>query len=157
MFFEPWHMITSFFQYLFLLPAFVNILMVYAFCNTHDVSWGTKGDNTLSAGNEHVKSKKNEQGIEIAKVDVPTDQSDINTNYERLIQQLKVRPEHTKQKRDVKTKREDSNKQFRTRLVLVWIASNAVLISVMTSQWFNNISLKIRPDPATEFNIYLKQ
>ncbi|KAF9996026.1 Chitin synthase, class 2, partial [Modicella reniformis] len=45
MHFEPWHMFTSFLSYLFLLPAYINILMVYAFCNTHDVSWGTKGDN----------------------------------------------------------------------------------------------------------------
>jgi chitin synthase len=33
---DPWHMLTSFLQYLFLLPSYVNILMVYAFCNTHD-------------------------------------------------------------------------------------------------------------------------
>lgn len=34
---DPWHMITSFLQYLFLLPTYVNILNVYAFCNIHDV------------------------------------------------------------------------------------------------------------------------
>lgn len=34
---DPWHMITSFSQYLFLLPTYVNILNVYAFCNIHDV------------------------------------------------------------------------------------------------------------------------
>ena len=34
---DPWHMITSFVQYLLLLPTYVNILNVYAFCNTHDV------------------------------------------------------------------------------------------------------------------------
>ena len=38
-------MLTSFIQYLLLLPSYVNILLVYAFCNLHDVSWGTKGDN----------------------------------------------------------------------------------------------------------------
>ena len=32
-------MLTSFVQYLFMMPSFTNILMVYAFCNTHDVSW----------------------------------------------------------------------------------------------------------------------
>jgi chitin synthase len=36
---EPWHMFTSFIQYLLLLPSYVNILMVYAFCNTHDVRY----------------------------------------------------------------------------------------------------------------------
>lgn len=34
---DPWHMITSFSQYLFMLPTYVNILNVYAFCNIHDV------------------------------------------------------------------------------------------------------------------------
>jgi cellulose synthase/poly-beta-1,6-N-acetylglucosamine synthase-like glycosyltransferase len=26
-----------------LAPSFTNVLNVYAFCNLHDVSWGTKG------------------------------------------------------------------------------------------------------------------
>jgi chitin synthase len=30
---EPWHMFTSFLQYLLMIPSFVNVLMVYAFCN----------------------------------------------------------------------------------------------------------------------------
>jgi len=34
---DPWHMITSFVQYLFMMPSYINILNVYAFCNTHDV------------------------------------------------------------------------------------------------------------------------
>jgi chitin synthase len=34
---DPWHMITSFPQYILLLPTYVNILNVYAFCNIHDV------------------------------------------------------------------------------------------------------------------------
>lgn len=36
---DPWHMVTSFVQYLFFLPSFINILNVYSFCNLHDVSW----------------------------------------------------------------------------------------------------------------------
>src|ERR1700709_2502663 len=44
LFFDPWHMFTSFIQYLLLTPTYINILNVYAFCNTHDITWGTKGD-----------------------------------------------------------------------------------------------------------------
>lgn len=29
----PWHMITSFLQYLLLLPTYTNVIMVYALCN----------------------------------------------------------------------------------------------------------------------------
>jgi chitin synthase len=36
-------MFTSFIQYLLLSPSYINVLNVYAFCNTHDISWGTKG------------------------------------------------------------------------------------------------------------------
>ncbi|CRK22982.1 hypothetical protein BN1708_017994, partial [Verticillium longisporum] len=37
--FDPWHMFTSFVQYMLLTPTYINILNVYAFCNTHDISW----------------------------------------------------------------------------------------------------------------------
>jgi len=29
---DPWHIITSFFQYMLLLPSYINILPIYAFC-----------------------------------------------------------------------------------------------------------------------------
>jgi len=38
-------MFSSFLQYLFLAPSFTNVLNVHAFCNLHDVSWGTKGSD----------------------------------------------------------------------------------------------------------------
>jgi chitin synthase len=37
LFFEPYHMFSSFGQYMLLVPFYVNILNVYAFCNIHDV------------------------------------------------------------------------------------------------------------------------
>lgn len=36
---DPWHMFSSFFQYLLLAPSFTNVLNVYAFCNLHDVGF----------------------------------------------------------------------------------------------------------------------
>lgn len=44
---DPWHMFTSAAQYFILLPSYICTLQVYAFCNTHDVTWGTKGDNVI--------------------------------------------------------------------------------------------------------------
>ena len=26
-----------------MLPTFINIIMIFSFCNLHDLSWGTKG------------------------------------------------------------------------------------------------------------------
>ncbi|CVK84447.1 probable CHS-3 chitin synthase 3 [Fusarium proliferatum] len=40
---DPWHLFTSFAQFLFISSSYVNILNIYAFSNTHDVSWGRKG------------------------------------------------------------------------------------------------------------------
>ncbi|KAG7422627.1 Pre-mRNA-splicing factor rse1 [Fusarium oxysporum f. sp. rapae] len=40
---DPLHLLTSFAQFLFISSSYVNILNIYAFSNTHDVSWGRKG------------------------------------------------------------------------------------------------------------------
>jgi chitin synthase len=37
---DPWHLVTSFAQFLFISSSYVNILNIYAFSNTHDVTWG---------------------------------------------------------------------------------------------------------------------
>jgi chitin synthase len=29
-----------------MVPTYINVLNVYAFCNTHDVSWGTKSQGS---------------------------------------------------------------------------------------------------------------
>jgi len=137
---EPWHMITSFVQYLFMLPAFVNILMVYAFCNTHDVSWGTKGDNAAKADLGKAVVKTGENGEETVELEMLTAKEDINEAYERALRELAVRPEEKHQGRDATTKQEDYYKAFRTRLVLSWIFSNALLIIIITLR-FSNVQI----------------
>src|SRR5208282_3197636 len=76
LFFDPWHMFTSFIQYLILTPTYINVLNVYAFCNTHDITWGTKGDDKA----EKLSSVKVKAD---GKVDVaiPTDDGDLNQQY----------------------------------------------------------------------------
>ncbi|KAF9970998.1 Chitin synthase, class 2 [Actinomortierella ambigua] len=37
---DPWHLIACFVQFLFLLPSYVSVLGVYAFCNMHKVRYG---------------------------------------------------------------------------------------------------------------------
>lgn len=38
-YFDPWHMVTCFVQYLFMSPAYICILSIYAFANLHDLAW----------------------------------------------------------------------------------------------------------------------
>ncbi|KAJ3351764.1 Chitin synthase, class 2, partial [Entophlyctis luteolus] len=89
LFFDPWHVVTSMFQYLLLMPSFTNILMVYAFCNIHDISWGTKGDNAAPLDHAPVHIKTDESGQFIATTEIPTNQNDIDSIYSRVLQQFR--------------------------------------------------------------------
>jgi chitin synthase len=109
-----------------MLPSFVNILMVYAFCNTHDVSWGTKGDNTIAPTGNTVKINPGEK----ISVELPT-QSSLDERYEKLIVDIKRKEVKVKAKRDETTKQDDDKKNFRTNLVLLWISCNLLLIVLM--------------------------
>ncbi|CAJ0759201.1 6213_t:CDS:2 [Entrophospora sp. SA101] len=140
---EPWHMITCLVQYILLVPFYVNILMVYAFCNTHDVSWGTKGDNGTSGDLAVAQPVAGKDGKKLLQVEVPTERKDINAAYDHLISDLKVKVREEKQHRDAATKKEDFYKLFRTNLVLVWMFTNGSLIVFFTSNtWKNYVAEK---------------
>ncbi|KAI9486061.1 MAG: chitin synthase 1 [Benjaminiella poitrasii] len=134
LFLDPWHMATSFLQYIFLSPSYTNILNVYAFCNTHDVSWGTKGDNTVATDLGVVKHKKDsETGESMVEVELPTEQKDLNEIYEEACLDLAKEVIPEKQHRDAKTKQEDYYRSFRTRLVLSWIITNLILVVIISN------------------------
>ncbi|KAH7337302.1 chitin synthase-domain-containing protein [Rhizoctonia solani] len=135
LFLEPWHMITSFFQYLLMAPSYINVLNVYAFANVHDVSWGTKGDNTVPKDLGVVAKAKDGATVEAS---VPTDQRDINAAYEDAMAVLNSKPPVEEQKRDAATKQEDYYRSFRTNVLLSWTLSNALLAAVVTSATTTN-------------------
>ncbi|KAF9269343.1 glycosyltransferase family 2 protein [Marasmius fiardii PR-910] len=126
-FFEPWHMITSFIQYLLMAPSYIGVLNVYAFANVHDVSWGTKGDNKVSTDLGVVKvSSGNKNEVEVV---IPTENKDINAGYEDALHVLRTKPpkEEKKKERD----QEDYYRSFRTNVLLAWTLSNALLGAVI--------------------------
>ena len=116
------------------LPSLSNILNVYSFCNLHDVSWGTKGDNAATAlgGVTATKGKDGQQTVEVEMI---TDLRDINTNYEKFIKNLAEPRPNEKKKRDSQTKMEDYFKNFRTNVVLSWIFSNSLVVIVMSNDF----------------------
>ncbi|KAL0077362.1 glycosyltransferase family 2 protein [Phycomyces blakesleeanus] len=130
---DPWHMFSSFLQYLLLLPTYINILNVYAFCNTHDVSWGTKGDNTLQMDLGVAHTSTNEKGIEAVEMELSYSPDTVNAYYENALINLQQKPEIIRESRPPKTKQDDYYKGFRTRLVLTWIGCNALLVALITS------------------------
>ncbi|PCH40454.1 glycosyltransferase family 2 protein [Wolfiporia cocos MD-104 SS10] len=126
--FEPWHMITSFLQYLLMAPSYIAVLNVYAFANVHDVSWGTKGDNKVSTDLGVVQTGKNKNEVEVA---VPTAETDINAAYDDAIHVLSTKPPKEEPKHDPQTEQEDYYRSFRTKVLLAWTLSNGLLAAII--------------------------
>ncbi|ORZ01326.1 chitin synthase 1 [Syncephalastrum racemosum] len=138
LFLDPWHMLTSCVQYVLMTPNYINCLNTYAFCNTHDVSWGTKDIHVVATDLGIVQM---EHGQAIAEVAMP-EQKDIGLLYEEACVNLqrKAPKEHTP--RDPRTRQEDYYRAFRTRLVTTWLLSNLILVALITTAdnfgWLGN-------------------
>ncbi|KAF8581974.1 glycosyltransferase family 2 protein [Ramaria rubella] len=121
---DPWHMFSSFPQYMLLAPSFTNVINVYAFCNLHDVSWGTKGSDKAEVL-PSVSSKKGKEDQPAVVEDVTRVQDDVDTVFKETVQRAvtKIDSQETIEKPTT----DDENKTFRTRLVAFWMLTNAAL------------------------------
>ncbi|KAF4611403.1 hypothetical protein D9613_004178 [Agrocybe pediades] len=153
---EPWHMFTSFIQYMYLLPSYVNILMMYAMCNLHDVTWGTKGDNGAVKDLGGAKKVKNGDGKEVMEVELPTAREDVDQLWAASRAALKHKPPEEKEHRDAATKQADHDRNSRTNVVLAWVGSNMVMILVFTSTAFTDwVAKHVSSTEGSAFNPYL--
>jgi chitin synthase len=121
--FDPWHMVTSLVQYMLL------TLNVYAFCNTHDVSWGTKGDDKV----EKLPSVNTKDGQ--GKTDLP-DEGDLNAQYQREVALFSVKHKEVKappSAAQLQEKQMDYYRGVRTGVVLIWMITNFALAAVVLS------------------------
>ncbi|KAF9451389.1 glycosyltransferase family 2 protein [Macrolepiota fuliginosa MF-IS2] len=155
MHFEPWHMFTSFVQYMFFLPSYVNILMMYAMCNLHDVTWGTKGDNGAAKDLGGAKKIKGEDGKDMMEVELPTAKEDVERVWAASRSALKIKPPEEKEHRDAATKQADHDRNSRTNVVLAWVGSNMLLIIVFTSNVFQEWVATHFKGAGEAFNPYL--
>ncbi|KAJ4420562.1 Chitin synthase, class 2 [Neurospora sp. IMI 360204] len=127
--FDPWHMVTSMVQYMLLSPTYTNVLNVYAFCNTHDISWGTKGDDKP----DKLPSVNTKDGA--GKTDLP-DEGDLNASYERELQVFSrkyEKPVTAPTAAQLEEKQMDYYRGVRSMVVLVWMISNFALSAVVLS------------------------
>ncbi|KAI3406877.2 CHS2 [Candida oxycetoniae] len=124
LYFEPWHMFTSFIQYILLSPSYINVLNIYAFCNIDDISWGTKGD---VGGKSLGEAKLREDGT--FDVSVPILKEEINQSY--LDQLEKIRDPAPPSENEGVTSSEDYFAFIRSMTVLIWMFSNFVIIAVV--------------------------
>ena len=137
---DPWHMFTSFAQYLLLMPSFINVLMIYAFSNWHDVSWGTKGSDKADVL-PSAAMKKDEKGDAKVVEEVEKPQADIDSQFGEVVKRALAPLEKVKEKNE--TTVEDDYKAFRTKLVSSWIFSNALLVLAITSDTLDDLGFGV--------------
>lgn len=123
-------MTPQFLQYILLTPTYINILNVYAFCNTHDITWGTKGDTTAAPLGSVAAPTGPNGAISVA---VPDSDHDLNTQYETELRAFAVKYKEEKKKPSEGEKQEDYYKGFRSATVLVWMFCNLALCAAVLS------------------------
>ncbi|CAA7263633.1 unnamed protein product [Cyclocybe aegerita] len=110
------HLVHSSIQYICMGPSIINVLTVYAYCNLHDVSWGTKGCDQVEILTPCVSSSK-----------LPT--------------QVVMEAKRSSARDNSRTRSaiEDAHKSFRTRVVTFWISCNIILAVAVESYggWLN--------------------
>ncbi|CAG8480911.1 11504_t:CDS:2, partial [Scutellospora calospora] len=110
------HMILCIVQHVFLIPFYVNVLNIYAFCNVHDISWGTKDANEVDLVdilNEIVISDEKNPKVSFSGQKNTNKDEDKGINHAKMI--------------------EESRKVFRACFVLLWLFSNALLVFCVIS------------------------
>lgn len=128
---DPWHMFTSSAQYFALLPSYICTLQIYAFCNTHDISWGTKGDNTIHTDLGTADGK----GKSTVLVDMPSEQLDIDSGYDEALRNLRDRIEVAAPGVSESTAQEDYYRAVRTYMVVCWMVANAILAMAVSEAY----------------------
>jgi chitin synthase len=129
---DPWHMFTCFFQYLLFMPTYTNVLQIYAYANLHDLSWGTKGSDTVEDDLGAVKGvgKHVEVAVVSGQVDIDSQYQDALDNLRTKGDKLKI-AEMPKRNNSAEQRQKDIYANFRTDLLLVWTLSNALLASLI--------------------------
>jgi chitin synthase len=131
---DPWHMFTSSAQYFALLPSYICTLQVYAFCNTHDVTWGTKGDNVIYTDLGAAKTVGGAGGG-VVEVEMPSEQLDIDSGYDEALRNLRDRLEVAKPEISESQQQEDYYRAVRTYMVAIWLIANAILAMAVSEAY----------------------
>lgn len=136
LFFDPWHMFTCFLQYIVLTPTYINVLNIYAFCNTHDITWGTKGDD--KAEKLESVTVKPDGKLDVA---IPQDDGDLNAQYDSELKKFATKPVKEVKKVNAADKQEDYYKSFRSNVVTAWMITNFILVAaVLNTAGFDRIN-----------------
>ena len=119
-----------------LTPTYLNILNVYAFCNTHDITWGTKGDDKP----QKLASVNLKPGGKVD-VDIPQDDGDLNQQYDDQMKIISQKAPKEASTISADDKQQDYYKGFRSGVVLVWLMTNLGLVAAILSTDVNDLSV----------------
>ena len=125
-FLDPWHMLTCSVQYVLLTPTYINVLNIYAFCNTHDITWGTKGDDKA----EKLPSASLKPGGKVD-VEIPHDDTDLNAQYDAELAKFVGKPPKEERTISEEDRQADYYKGFRSAVVLAWVFCNFALGAIV--------------------------
>lgn len=144
---DPWHIFTSSIQYFLMIPSYTCTLQIFAFCNSHDVSWGTKGDHYSQEdkSNQYIIEKNDKGEFEAVVVDVNIDEVYLDTLYNIRARRANRKVMQSRQT-SLPLEGEDYAKDVRTRVVLIWLLANLIFIMTM---------LQVYSPGDTAKNIYL--
>jgi chitin synthase len=142
MYVDAFHIFTTIIQYIILIPTWINIFTVYAFANLHDTSWGTKGATILQHQSSRLKSMllDEDEVDDLQQIDMEAMERQHRINLWELSKPVLEEKFST----DKKTRLDDyfrywivfKIRDFRTRLMLVWVFSNLILIYLVTATTF---------------------
>jgi chitin synthase len=121
-------------QYVLLLPTRINIVNLYAFCNIHDVSWGTKGSDrafTLPSVSTRQFGNVSDEGAE----------DELETMYQQAQQLLKAK-ENVDRQFFPRNEIDVTFKQYRTFIVGAWALSNGLLVFLILNYIAGPVNLR---------------
>jgi chitin synthase len=113
-----------------LLPSYICTLQIYAFCNTHDVTWGTKGDNVMKTDLGGAIGKGSTVELEM-----PSEQLDIDSGYDEALRNLRDRIEVPEPPVSDEQLQQDYYKSVRTYMVVTWLVANAILAMAVSEAY----------------------
>ncbi|KAK7415575.1 hypothetical protein QQX98_005821 [Neonectria punicea] len=140
---DPWHLFTSYAQFLFVSSSYVNILNIFAFSNVHDVSWGHKSKRQElptrePAGNYLLLAETRDCVSGASDTDFHEDIHIIDAEYEKIvIQALTADPVVKKENQPSQS---DSLLEFRTILPANYIFSNFFLCLIILNDSLKPLS-----------------
>ena len=134
---------------------------MYAMCNIHDVTWfvsngisgfscsdltirGTKGDNMAVKDLGSAIRVKDAFGRDVLELELPASLEEVDRLWDASRAALAFRLPRERPHRDPATRREDQDRNSRTNLVLAWIGTNMLVVTLLPpllkgSRWFEQI------------------